>query len=428
MKSQINRLGKELLLIGLGQGVAAVGSLVGVRIMTGAVSPTVYGQIALAITFVTLSQQLLVGPLSAALTRFFNFSVERNELPGFLGSSTSLAVRASLMITVFCLAACGYLWLSGNPGTIGLAVFTLVFALLSGINILLDAIQTAARQRAVVAWHQGIGQWLRYLAAVGCVLAAGDHPAAALAGYALSALLVLGSQTYFFQRKISFGGLSKVVGDPAWSDRLLRYAMPFTSWGLFTWLQITSDRWALQTFSSTQSVGFYAVLYQLGYYPLMMLTNVFVQFAEPVLFRQAGDGTEVDRVMRAQANTRRLLIGALILTAVVTLAALIFHGLVFQLLVAKDYRSVSGLLPIMALSGGLFACGQIASMSQLNRGEPQALRRPKIVMGIAGTLFNLAGAYWFGLLGVVLANVTFSALYFLWTLLIFNGQPAKQLA
>jgi O-antigen/teichoic acid export membrane protein len=118
------------------------------------------------------------------------------------------------------------------------------------------------------------------------------------------------------------------------------------------------------------------------------------------------------------------LAGALILTAVVSLGALLFHKLIFQLLVAPDYRSVSMMLPVMALSGGLFACGQIASMAQLNRGKPQALLRPKIVMGVVGTVFNLAGAYWMGLWGVVMASATFSALYFLWTLLIFNERPA----
>ncbi len=424
MRSQVTRLGKELVLVGLGQAVAAIGSLVGVRIMTGTINPTVYGEISLAITFVTLSQQLLIGPLSNSLTRFYNFSIERNDLPKFLGSSASLALKANLAIVVFSLAACGYLYFTGSAGMVGLALFTLAFALLSGINIQMDAIQTAARQRAVVAWHQGIGQWLRYLFAAGCVVLLGKSPAAAMAGYALSAMLVLSSQAFFFQRKIQVGGHARIAADPAWTDRLLGYALPFASWGIFTWLQISSDRWALETFSSTQQVGFYTVLYQLGYYPLMMLTNVFVQFAEPVLFRQAGDGTQADRVEHAQHNTRRLLVGALILTAAISLGTLIFHKLIFQLLVAPDYRAVSAMLPVMALSGGLFACGQIASMAQLNRGKPQALLRPKIVMGIVGAVFNLAGAYWMGLWGVVLASACFSALYLLWTLLIFNERQA----
>lgn len=423
MISQVNRLGKELLLVGVGQAVAAVGSVVGVRLMTGALTPAVYGEIALAITFVTLSQQLLIGPLSASLTRYYNFAQEKHQLSGFLGSSGSLAIKISLAMVTFCLLVALYLVFSGRSAYLGLAAATLVFALVSGYNVLLDSIQTAARQRAVVAWHQGIGQWLRYLTAVGFVILLGNSPAFAMAGYALSALLIFGSQSFFFRRKINAGSIKEMAPDADWTSRILDYSMPFATWGLFTWFQLTSDRWALQTFRSVQEVGFYTVLYQLGYYPLMMATAVFVQFAEPVLFRQAGDGTEMNRLSQAQKNTHRLLNGAVGLTALASIAALLLHRFVFNIFAAPGYRSVSYLLPVMVLSGGLFACGQIASMKQLNRGESKTLQRPKIVMAVLGTLLNIGGAYWMGITGVVFAGALFSALFLIWILLISSRSP-----
>jgi len=181
MKSTINRLGKELLLVGVGQAVAAVGSVVGVRLMTGALTPAVYGEVALAITFVTLIQQILIGPFSASLTRYYNFAQEKGELPRFLGSSVSLALKLSLASILISVLGGVYLWITTRSTYLALVVFTLIFALVSGYNVLLDSVQTAARQRAVVAWHQGIGQWLRYLAAVALVLLLGNHPATAMA-------------------------------------------------------------------------------------------------------------------------------------------------------------------------------------------------------------------------------------------------------
>ncbi len=425
MISNINRFGKELILVGVGQVVAAVGSLVGVRLMTSALSPEVYGEIALATTFVVLSQQILIGPLTASLTRYFNFAQEKNELAGFFGSSGSLALRIGLVSLVIFLAGAAYLLSAGQTAYLGLMFFTLIFILISGFNVLLDAVQTAARQRAIVAWHQGLGQWLRYLAAFGLVILIRPDSSTAMLGYVLSAIVVLGSQLYFFQRRLTGVSLAQIKVDPDWTSRLIRYSTPFASWGIFTWMQISSDRWALQTFSSTQQVGFYTVIYQLGYFPLIMATNVFVQFAEPVLFRQAGDGTDAARIDIAQKNTLRLLVGASILTVIAVIAAIFLHPFIFELFAAPAYRSVSGLFPIMVLSGGLFACGQIASTTQLNRGESKALLLPKISMGIAGTFFNFVGAYWMGLTGVVYASVIFSGLYFLWTLIIFNRKKQK---
>ena len=411
----------ELILVGTGQAIAALGSIVGVRLMTGVLPPEIYGEVALAITFVTLIQQILVGPLSGALTRFFKVALESEQLPNFFRSSFSLAIKVSMVTISLLSAGMLFLWISGRSTYLVLALFTLVFALVSGFNVLLDSIQTAARQRAVVAWHQGLGQWLRYLAAVGVVLVIGKVPAAALAGYAASALIILGSQIFFFRRKMPAGSFRRLAPDPQWTERLLRYALPFSSWGIFTWLQITSDRWALQTFANTQEVGYYTVLFQLGYYPLMMLTNVIMQFAAPVLFGQAGDGSDPLRIRRAQKNTWRMLGAAFILTLIGVIAAALLHPLIFALFTAPGYHLVSGLLPIMVLSGGIFACGQIASLMELNRGKPKALLKPKIAMGIAGTLFNIAGAYWLGLTGVVYAGAVFSGLYFLWVLLLRRG-------
>jgi O-antigen/teichoic acid export membrane protein len=425
MKSNLDRLGKELFLVGFGQVVAAVGSIVGVRLMTGALPPEIYGEIALAITFVSLINQIMIGPMSASLTRYYNFAVEKNELPDFLGSSVSLVLKINLA-TVFIFAAGGiYLWISDQSVYLSLVVFTLAFAMISGINVLLDCLQTAARQRAVVAWHQGMGQWLRYLVAVGLILLLGKNATTAMAGYALAALLILGSQIYFFNKRMPSVSLVSTRSDKNWTVRILKYSLPFASWGIFTWLQLSSDRWALQTFSDTQAVGFYSVLYQLGYYPLMMAANVFAQFAEPVLFRQAGDGTHIDRINLAQRNTQRILIGAIILVALAVVAAAVLHPLVFELFAAPAYRSVSGLLPIMVLSGGMFACGQIASMTQLNRGESKALLWPKITTAIAGTLFNIIGAAWKGLPGVVYAGAVFSILYLLWVYVLHRLSSKK---
>src|SRR5438874_2297495 len=57
------------------------------------------------------------------------------------------------------------------------------------------------------------------------------------------------------------------------------YAWPFAAWGIFTWMQTASDRWALQG-RGTSEVGFYAALYQLGYYPMTLLSGFLVRSEE----------------------------------------------------------------------------------------------------------------------------------------------------
>lgn len=419
MKSIINRFGTELVLVGMGQAGIAIGAIVGVRLMTGALPPDIYGEVWLATSFATLIQQLFTAPLSGTFSRYYNFAVEKGELGEFFASGAFLALCISLATAGLFGIGALVLWLSGQAGYLGILVFTLIFALFSGINALLDGIQSAARQRAVVAWHQSASQWLRFIIAVGLVSLLGKRSQFAMAGYAISAILVLLSQFYFFWRKFKGVKLATIQPDGAWNKRMLKFSLPFASWGFFTWLELSSDRWALETFSTTQAVGYYGVLNQLGYYPLMLLSTVITQFAQPVLYQQAGDGTQADRVEHAQRNTRRMLALAFGMTALTTAAAALLHPLVFQLFAGPSYRLVSGYQPAMVLAGGLFACGQIASLTQLNRGDSKALLGPKIGMGLVGTLLNIAGAYFFGLPGVVYASVIFSILYLLWVLVIY---------
>ena len=62
----------------------------------------------------------------------------------------------------------------------------------------------------------------------------------------------------------------------------------------------------------------------------------------------------------------------------------------------------------------------------------QVARRAKILTAILGTMFNVLGAYWFGISGVVVAGLSFSACYFVWMVIVAKGDrqllPAESLA
>jgi O-antigen/teichoic acid export membrane protein len=81
---------------------------------------------------------------------------------------------------------------------------------------------------------------------------------------------------------------------------------------------------------------------------------------------------------------------------------------------SKAYSGVSGYLPILILSGGLFSAGQILSICLLSRRDTKTLLLPKAATAILGIIFYFIGASLLGLKGVVFGNVAFSAIYTLW--------------
>src|SRR5207247_10934457 len=102
-----------------------------------------------------------------------------------------------------------------------------------------------------------------------------------------------------------------------------------------------SDRWALQVFASTQDVGLYAALFQLGYYPNVVLAGVAVQFLAPIYFQRAGEARDSQRNAQIARLTWHLTAVALAVTAVGCAAAFLLHAEIFRLLVAAEYASVS---------------------------------------------------------------------------------------
>jgi O-antigen/teichoic acid export membrane protein len=424
VSARFRRLGREAVWVVSGQALAAVGALAGVRLMTGLLPPATYGELALGVTAATLVTMVALSPLTGAFLRFFSPAQEAGELRAYLAASRALLRRALVAVGVAAALACVALLAAGQARHVPIALAALAFALASGVALLLDAFQNAARQRAVVAWHDALSQWIRFAGGALLVWAVAPRSWVAMLGYALGAALVLASQWLFFRRGI----LRQAAAAPAatearvghWARQMGGFARPFALWGLFTWALAASDRWALQGFASTRSVGLYAVLYQIGYYPISMLTGLVLQLVAPILYGRAGDGSDAGRVSRAFRLNAWLVGVALALAAVGTLLAALLHHWVFRLFVAPEYREVSRYLPWMVLAGGLFAAGQVAAQLLLTSLRARDLIAPKVVTALVGVALNLVGAYYWGMPGVLAGVVAYGLLHLAW--IVFVGR------
>lgn len=414
---RFRRLSKEGSWIVLGQILTVLGSLAGVRILTEFLDSGAYGELALGMTSATLVNQVVLGPLSNGVTRFFSPAKEQGDLSGYLKAVRQWLLYATGLIIIVILFTIFGLLIVGRTEWITLATAALIFAILSGCNSILSGIQNAARQRSVVALHRGLESWGRFLVAAGFMVLLGATSEAAMIGYAVAVILVLGSQ-YIFFRKIIPKNAYEGNNEKDWSKQIGQFSWPFAAWGLFTWVRLASDRWALGVFSTTQEVGFYAVLFQLGYYPILMATGVATQFFAPIFYQRAGDAS--DGVRNADVNklSWRLTNLALGVTGVVFLGAFKFHPLIFDFFAAKEYASVSYLLPWMLLSGGIFAAGQTIGLNLMSQMKTQAMMSATIITALLGVMLNLAGAYWYGTAGIVGAGILFSFMYFLWMLVL----------
>lgn len=418
------RLFKEGGWIVFGQVLMVAGSLAGVRLLTELLPPDAYGELALGMTIATLVNQIILGPLGGGIIRFYAPAVERGDLGGYLNAVKKLVLYATGIVILLAILAAVGLMISGQTQWAAIAASALMFAILSGYSANLASIQTAARQRAIVALHQGAEPLLRSLVAAGLLIWLGMSSVVAMIGYAMAALLMLGSQAYFFQRLLR--GKTFSGNKNNWQEGIWKFSWPIGVFGIFTWLQLASDRWALQFFSSTSDVGSYAVLYQLGYYPISLLTGMAMQFLVPILYQRAGDAKDSKRNADVSRLSWQLTWLSLALAGVAFLVAFLLHMQIFRILVAEEYRAVSYLLPWMIISGGIFASGQTLASNLQAQMKTREMMSAKIVTALLGVALNFVGAYWYGLTGIICAGLMFSALYFAWMAVLVNGGSKKE--
>lgn len=414
---RLHRLSKEGFWIVLGQIVAMTGSLVGVRMMTGLMSPSAYGELALGITVATLVVQTVIGPLINGITRFYASAVEQNDLDDYFSAVRQWVQFATKIIIYMILSAVFILLLSGRAAWIGIVIASFTYAIFSGYNSILSGILNAARQRSIVALHQAMEPWARILIVAALLLWLGATGTVAMAGSAMAAMLVLVSQYSCFYKR-GFKNIRWANNERIWREKIWKYSLPFASWGIFSWAQQASDRWALGLFSTTQEVGFYAVLFQLGYQPIAMATGMTMQFLSPIFFQRAGDANDSQRNSNVTKMSWRLTGLALGMTGAVFLITLLCHKQIFIFFVAREYWSVSYLLPWMLLAGGVFSAGQTISLNLMSQMKTQSMMSAKIVTALLGVTLNFVGAYWYGTTGIVIAGVLFSVSYFIWIVLI----------
>lgn len=414
--SRIKRLATENLWLIAGALISIIGSLALVRVLTHYLNPGQYGELALALTIANLINQVVMCGLISGIGRFYSIAKEHSDLQEYLAQSFRLLKYAAIVTLLIGILIFIGVWIGSGKDWLILIVVTIAFSMFSSYNGVFGDIQNAARKRHIVVFNNSLDTLLKivfvYLAAV----IFGASSSAMMIGYVITALLVFISNKLLIritipQKKIKVTSENRKLRN--WQGQIWTYAWPFSAWGIFTWTQQASDRWALQLFSSTGEVGVFAVLFQLGYAPIVMLSGLLSSFLTPIFFNRAGDATNKSLNTSVHRINMQTSLVMLILTIVAVFISWFIHGYVFRLFVSIEFRSHSYLLPWFVLAGGLFSTGQMLVLKVLSEVRPRILLSVKIGTAVVGLILNVIGAWLAGINGVIAALVIFSSVYVL---------------
>jgi O-antigen/teichoic acid export membrane protein len=406
--------------LALGQLGTVLIALAGLAQLTRFLPPDEFGRLALALSVGNLFTLLGAGVLAGGGARFLQLARASGESSALLAALANMSARRTVL-----LAGIGLSIVFGivvfRPAQGWFALCTLVYAVTYSAVTAQESLLNAGRLRGAVALHKMAQQALNYGFAFAMLSAIGSAASVVLIGFICGTGLTAWSEYRIITRRLtdSRDGIEDWPGTvKKWHGMLREYLRPFERWAGVQWLQSASDRWILSALRGTGDAGLYAVVYQLGYSPLGLLSVLLAQTMDPVAFARAGDGTAGDRLEGADRLRHLGLLAFAAVTGTAVVAAFLLHGPVFAWLVDPAYQSVSPLLPWMALAAGLSGLGQMQGMKWMTRLQPERLQLSRIVGALLGVMFVGVGAYLAGVPGVVAGQVLYALLLLMWTLAI----------
>ncbi len=411
------RLAKESSWIICGQIISILGSLILVRVLTTYLEPAQYGQLALGLTVAGFINQLVTGGIIGGIGRFYSIAVEKQDQGSYLKASQRLLFWTTAVVIILGLLLTASLMIMGDFRWAGLVVAIVFFSIFSSYNSALTNIQNAARQRAIGVLHGALDACLKIIIIISLFYFFNITSILVIVGYFLSSMIVCASQ-FFFLRNTLLSHRAKVIDYRPWMSQIWAYSWPFSTWGIFTWLQQASDKWALEWFTTTDTVGSYAVLYQLGFVPVSLGSSLLLGLLGPIIYQRIGEAQDRARVSDVFKITKNLSLLILFCAFLIFVFTCYFHSFVFKILVDKRYGVNSYLLPWLVIASGFQSCHHIIGVRISALLKTKMIIIPQIFSAFLFCSLNLAGSYCFGLKGLIFSFVISSFILYIWILLL----------
>lgn len=408
---------KEAAWIIVGQAGTAVAGILGIKLLTNVLGPAEFGKLALANTLIALiSTNFLFGPLGAGIMRFWAISKSKGSLKEFYAASKQLkqqtiaiSIVVSIALTVIVAFFKGMEWAALFAVSTAAGIFT-------GWLGLRMAVFTAARKRPLAACLNIGNAFSRPVIAAGLVLLISVSAFWAMAGYLVAAILLVVVAEWFYVNIVS-GTSDKITASDIKKD-IISFSWPFVIFASFSWVHLSCDKWALQSFHGPEIVGAFAVVSQLAVYPLVFGSGFLSTLIVPVAYERAGDLTQYQKVMSAYRFLAFIAIAYISGLVLLMWFFFIFHHKLILLISNIKFAEFSFLLPWITGAWGLFYLGQVLSNFGMLANKTSVYIAPKIAAAIIAAIstFYLSGRH--GVVGVAWGIALAGFIYAFWCVVV----------
>ena len=389
-----------------GQAATALGTVVGVRVLTQFLAPAAYGTVSLALGVSVLAISLVAAPLTQAAIHFYPSVIVDGSVRELLSSVLHCYRAMAPWVALATLVGAVAYVLSGQGTPLLVALLTLLLASDCWRSANLSLLNAARRQRRYALW-MACDAWSRPLAAVGAVLVLGQSPVAVLAAYLLVSVLLVSVFSYrLWPREAGSPASNSAERSQRWNARLWQYALPLIPLGIISWASTLGDRYVIGAALGVADTGVYAAVYGLASIPFMIVNGTAEQALRPIYQMAVSRG---DRARAREILT--LWFGGVVSVCCLGVLFFVFgHELLASLVVAKPYRRASGLMPWIASGYAIRAASYVLERVSYAYGKTRRVLITQLCAVAATAIATPLGVFTLGILGAAMAVPVYFAI------------------
>lgn len=378
------------------QSLAAIGQVVGIRLLTEILSPAVFGEFSLLLGVVALVASGLASPTMQAMLRYYPEYTHQ----GKGGVVTSIARQQLLKLILWTLPAS----ITGALAALALGWANTIDL---GLLIALILVEIARMQYTALlnatGSHRAYGIWAvaeawgRPVLAWVLVALMGISTTLVLAGFLLASLWILMMMRQFVAHDEAV--TVPIAERSELGDRFWRYTLPLLPLGLLGWLSGMADRYMIGALLSPADVGLYVAIYGLASRPMLMFGGIVETTIRPA-YQSAlvkGDHRRIHDYLRKWALL--ILLGSVFAIALAWVA----HPWLAYILLGESYRNASYLLPWIVGGYAILALSDIPTRVCYAHAATSQVLMIVLIESISALLMGYVGILYFGLFGAAMA-------------------------
>lgn len=402
-----------------------------VKLLTNKFSVGDFGIYSLVISFTVLPQLVLFAPIAASIFPFIKNRKDENRYDDFqkdLFDLFFLIVFGLLLILII-----GYLFNQIfhllPDGIIYLVFLSVLFSTTMSWLAMLDTFSLANFKIKAYTLFPIINLVLK-LFGLFAVFRLTITPQSLILLFSLIQLLFCFVELYALKNNGTITCALKVKLADVFSinsaskKQIINYSKNFLIWGLFGWAQTFLDKWVLNHYNGSSTVGIYAVYYQYGFFPFTIFSSIISQYITPIFF------SKIDNNQNSFSFLRRLLIYSIFFLIVfcISMAVLAYYIAPFfiRIFTNAHYLEYIHLFPIIVLAGCFYGFGQIITVPLLNSDFVGRIRFPKIATAIIAVILFWILIPIFGF-GGILYSLLLSNMFYFFSLLVINFSYLRNL-